>query len=519
MKINELQDFLLELEDVATYCNLPIDEKRFSNSMIQVKDLFKEANIDIPIELKKSLKSYDYRSEMQKLGGYKIRRERIKEVFYPLIEYLESKIDIINQNSIFTQGKLNDFLRLNSFSIKTIYGNITNISISETGAGGNGIVYFGNLNNHDVAIKFLIKNDTNKRERFLCEFLNIIMSVNNNEGIVKQYFYEEVVIDNCKVPIIVMKKYSNHLAYVETINQDLIISYFHQLAQALKIIHDNGIIHRDLKPQNILIDEKGRLNIADFGISNYNSEIFDLTGHTQKGDRLANFEFSAPEQRNSKIEITKAADIYALGQIIYWLVFDETCKGTRRKKITDKYSGNRMVLLDNIVDKCIANDPKDRYQTIDEIYDDIALEKEYNISKKDVDSKKEKIEKSANEIKKELEDIMQFLTFTIDRDDYGNEFETTTFQVMDEFSPLDISIFLSQIEYKQNELLFFDRVKMSDFFDTKSRLFFKEYYIDKKYFTNLYNLYNEIKDDEKLLAPFIKYIVNTFNNNCIELPF
>lgn len=520
MNVNELQDFLMELEDIATYCNLPIEEKEFSNSLRMVKELYKEAKIDIPIELKKSLKSYDYRSEMQKLGGYKARRERIKEVFYPLIEYLESKIDITNQDSLFTQGKLNDYLRLNSFSIKTIYGNITNISITETGAGGNGIVYFGKLNNHDVAIKFLLKNDTNKRERFLCEFLNIIMSVNNNEGIVKQYFYEEIVIDNCKVPIIVMKKYSNHLAYVENINQDLLISYFHQLAQALKKIHDNGIIHRDLKPKNILIDEKGRLNIADFGISNYNSEIFDLTGHTQKGDRLANFEFSAPEQRNSKKDITKAADIYALGQVIYWLVFNETCKGTRRKKITDKYDGKRMELLDDIIDKCLANDSKDRYQTIDEIYNDINVEKNDSDRKIEViTNSKNNFKKTADEVKKELEDIMQFITFTIDIDNYGNQFETTTFQVMDEFSSLDISMFLTQIEYKQDELLFFDKVKISDFFDNKSKLFFKEYYIDKKYFTNLSNLYNEIKDNEKLVTPFIKYILNTFNDNCIELPF
>lgn len=333
MNIDELQNFLIKLEDIATYCNMDIDEKEFSNTIRIVKKMFNEANIEIPLEIRMTQKSYDYRSEMQKLGGYKERRDRIKETFYPLLDYLESQIDIFNQNGVFTQKKLNDYLRLNSFTIKTIYGNISDISISETSAGGNGIVYFGKLNNHDVAIKFLLKNDTNKRERFLCEFLNIIISIDNNEGIVKQYFYEEIIIANCKVPIIVMKKYSNHLAYVDNINQDILISYFHQLAQALKKIHDNGIIHRDLKPQNILIDEKGRLNIADFGISNYNSEIFDMTGHTQKCDRLANFEFSAPEQRNSKNEITRAADIYALGQVVYWLVFNETCKGTRRKKL------------------------------------------------------------------------------------------------------------------------------------------------------------------------------------------
>lgn len=519
MNIDKLQDFLIQLEDIATYCNMNIDEKEFFNTIRIIKQMFNEAKIEIPLEIKMTKKSYDYRSEMQKIGGYKERRDRIKKTFYPLIDYLENKIDISNQNTVFTQKKLNDYLRLNSFSIKTIYGNISNISINETNAGGNGIVYFGKINNHDVAIKFLLKNDTNKRERFLCEFFNIIISIDNNEGIVKQYFYEEVIIDNCKVPIIVMKKYSNHLAYVDNINEDILISYFNQLAQALKKIHNHGIIHRDLKPQNILIDEKGRLNIADFGISNYNSEIFNMTGHTQKSERLANFEFSAPEQRNSKNEVTKAADIYALGQIIYWLVFDETCKGTRRKKIIDKYTGKRMELLDNIIDKCLATEAKDRYQSIEEIFDDISIEKIENDSKNTFTKEKKNIKKSSDEIKKELEDIMQFITFTITHDHYGNPIETTTFQTMSEFSSTDIMIFLDRIAYKQEELLFFDTVKISDYFDNKVKNFFNEYYIDKKYFTNLYNLYLEVKDDKKLLTPFIKYITNTFNNNCIELPF
>ena len=234
MNINELQDFIDVLEDLATYCNISIDEKNFSEDIRKIKKMFNDANIDVPPEIKLTKRSYDYRSQLQKFGGYKDRRERIKETFYPLIDYLENKIDISNQTGVFTQKKLNDYLRLNNYTIKTIYGNITEISITETSAGGNGIVYFGKLNNHDVAIKFLLKNDKNKRNRFLCEFFNVLIGVDNNEGIVKQYFYEEIVLDNCKVPIIVMKKYSNHLEYVDKISQDELISNFDQLAQALK---------------------------------------------------------------------------------------------------------------------------------------------------------------------------------------------------------------------------------------------------------------------------------------------
>ncbi len=514
MDIDELQDFVSELEDLATYFQGEIDRKKFSESIKKVKKLFNDSGIETPQEIKMTRYPYDYRNELQKFGGYRERRERIKETFYPLIDYVESKIDISKQKEVFTQKKLNDWLRLNGYTIKTIYGNITDISITESCAGGNGVVYFGKINNHEVAIKFLLKSDKKKRNRFLCEFFNVLVGVDDNDGIVRQYFYEEVVLGNYKMPIIVMKKYPNHLEYIDNITQDELISKFDQLARALKKIHNSGIIHRDLKPKNILIDENGRLNIADFGISWYNPDIYDATGHTREGERLANYEFSAPEQSNDKKELTKAADIYSLGQIMYWLVHGEVCKGTRRAKITDKYAGPRMELLDSIVDKCIANDPKDRYQSIDEIYKDI---NEKLFPNGDVNVKK--IKKDEKEIKEQLEDIMHNIMFTTTEDNNGEQCEISTFKIMNDFSEEQVAVFLEAIERKERELLFYEKVKMSDFFDSNEIMFFGEHLINKKYFSNLYDLYKEIADDESLYLPFLKYITKSFNENCVGIPF
>ena len=512
MNSNELWEFENLLEDIATYNKNDIDEKIFSENIKKLKKTFLDFNIEIPDEIKMTKKSYDYRRKMQKLPTYKERLARIQETFYPLIDYLEAKEDE-KQNEIsileqFTQKKLNEYLKQNNNSIKTIYGNIKDISITTSMAGGNGIVYFGKLNSHDVAIKFLLKNEKNKRNRFLCEFFNILIGIENKTGIVKPYFYEEVELDNFKVPIIIMKKYVNHLKYLDEISQDDLISKFNQLAKALKNIHDNGIIHRDLKPQNILIDENGNLNIADFGISYYDSDIYDMTGHTQKSERLANYEFSAPEQNNSKKEVTKSADIYALGQIIYWLVFNETCKGTRRKKITSKYPGDRMELLDNIIDKCIATDQNDRYQSIDQIYEDIDKASSFKNHYSNIKIKEVRL------VKTELENIIQHIVFN------NIDGHISTFKSSHDFTLEDIKFFLEKLQIKQQELLFYDKVKFSDFYDDFEGLIFEEKYIEKKYFSDLYNLYLKIKDDEMLLVPFIKYIVKTFNDNCIiDLPF
>lgn len=50
---------------------------------------------------------------------------------------------------------------------------------------------------------------------------------------------------------------------------------FYDVAAGLKVIHDKKIFHRNLKPENILIDERGRLKIADFGISEVRPTYFD----------------------------------------------------------------------------------------------------------------------------------------------------------------------------------------------------------------------------------------------------
>lgn len=134
-----------------------------------------------------------------------------------------------------------------------------------------------------------------------------------------------------------------------------------------KYLNKLGITYRDLKPQNILIDEAGKINISDFEIVYYDPDNFVLTCHTVKHDRLANYDFSAPEQRNSKYISNATTDIYAFGQIIQWLVFGETHKETNHKKLIKKYNTKKIKQLDKIVDKCLSNDPKDRYQSFEEM--------------------------------------------------------------------------------------------------------------------------------------------------------
>lgn len=85
------------------------------------------------------------------------------------------------------------------------------------------------------------------------------------------------------------------------------------LARAVQHAHDRGIIHRDLKPANVLLKEDGTPKITDFGLA----KKVEGTHHTTTGRIMGTWSYMAPEQAEGKREVGRAADIYALGAILY----------------------------------------------------------------------------------------------------------------------------------------------------------------------------------------------------------
>jgi serine/threonine protein kinase len=86
------------------------------------------------------------------------------------------------------------------------------------------------------------------------------------------------------------------------------------LARAIEHAHRRGIIHRDLKPSNILLAADGTPKIADFGLAKM---ISGDGGQTRTGEILGTPGYMAPEQAEGRRDIGPAADIWALGAILY----------------------------------------------------------------------------------------------------------------------------------------------------------------------------------------------------------
>ncbi len=152
------------------------------------------------------------------------------------------------------------------------------------------------------------------------------------------------------------------------------------LARAVHAAHQAGIIHRDLKPGNVLITPDGVPKITDFGLA----KLLDTeSARTFSGQVVGTPSYMAPEQAVDSRMVGPAADVYALGAILYEMLTGrppfkgETPLETVRQVIEDEpVSPTRLMPrvardLETICLKCLAKNQRRRYASALALADDL----------------------------------------------------------------------------------------------------------------------------------------------------
>jgi serine/threonine protein kinase len=208
------------------------------------------------------------------------------------------------------------------------------------GEGGAGRVYKATSDdNQAFAIKLLHsgKATPQNMKRFQNEV--VFCSRKSQSNIIEVLDSGNVVDGKVDSPFYVMPLYATSLRALlleARIPPERVLYYFTQLLNGVEAAHLQKVTHRDLKPENVLYDEHlDRLLVADFGIAHFEAEDLYTAAETSPNDRLANFEYAAPEQRRRGLQVDHRADIYALGLILNEMFTGLVPLGTRYKTISD----------------------------------------------------------------------------------------------------------------------------------------------------------------------------------------
>ncbi|HEX5223428.1 MAG TPA: protein kinase [Verrucomicrobiae bacterium] len=137
-----------------------------------------------------------------------------------------------------------------------------------------------------------------------------------------------------------------------------------QICEALQFAHDEGIVHRDIKPDNILIDKKGRVKIADFGIAKLMGGETEPDLTATKGV-IGTPHYMAPEQVEKPETVDHRADIFALGVVFYEMLTGELPIGKFAPPSVGRLEVD--VRLDEVVLRALEKKPEFRYQQASQV--------------------------------------------------------------------------------------------------------------------------------------------------------
>jgi tetratricopeptide (TPR) repeat protein len=247
--------------------------------------------------------------------------------------------------------------------------------IGEIARGGMGVVYcaMDTLLNEMVALKMLPR-EFNQEEQAVERFIREVRATRklNHPHIVRIYD-----IGDEDGQLFISMEYINGktLRQIQKekgpFSEKELWPMMKQVCQALATAHAQEVIHRDIKPANIMLDSSHHIKVMDFGIA----KLPNAERLTQTSDFLGTPLYMSPEQCQG-FPVDQRSDIYSLGVTLFELLtgslpFTEGNIAYHHIRTPPPAPAGLSPLGQQIILKCLAKDPAERYQSADELFVDI----------------------------------------------------------------------------------------------------------------------------------------------------
>jgi serine/threonine protein kinase len=256
-----------------------------------------------------------------------------------------------------------------SITVETAFASYSATEI--IGEGGAGRVFGATGPNGPVAIKLLTNSSLDKRQRFKNEIGFLIK--NRHPHIVAVIDHGVGKFGSSSGPFYVMRRYESNLRdWMKTgPGVEAAVGLYSKILDGVEAAHLLGATHRDLKPENVLVDKAtSSPAIADFGVASFTDELLVTLVETNPAQRLANFQYAAPEQRSPGRPVGLQADIYALSLMLNELFTGTVPHGTDYELIGRSHP--QLAFLDAVVSRGLKQNPSDRFASVTELKNAIA---------------------------------------------------------------------------------------------------------------------------------------------------
>src|SRR5688572_6832689 len=253
---------------------------------------------------------------------------------------------------------------------------------SKLGEGGMGVVYKGEDTKLDrtVALKFLaphLVSDELLRKRFVREAkaaaaldhpnICTVFEIDEAEGTI---FLAMAFVEGRSVKEMIAER---------PLKLEEALDIATQTAAGIRSAHEKGIVHRDIKPANVMFNRQGQVKIMDFGLAQLTAAtLVTQTDLTEAASALGTPAYMSPEQAQGQ-PADRRADIWALGVMLYEMVTGRLpfvgqnghailyAIVNREPEPVTALRSDLPLELDWLIGKCLAKNPAERYQHVDDL--------------------------------------------------------------------------------------------------------------------------------------------------------